>query len=508
MGNRHRPFQASHAAIGFRPAGFLFMAVLGSLALPVTGSAVEARLKGYAKTALSRDLRDDSPREDYSQNAAKVFAEAKLNAGESSSLVLSGKLRYDVFLSRRLDPKTEGAVEAGLHELYGDFSRGDLDARIGYQTMTWAENLLLSPIDTLNPPDIRTLLDPDSDELKLPLLAAKLQYYPLPDLKLEGVWIPFFREAGFDLFARDQAMLKHETITVEAPGELLILGDDPQSIFRDPQLQHRANSVFKATDFPEDDLSASELGARATFSLDPLSAAASYFYTHDDLPAVDANPALVRFIKDAFISQTELLQITQMEDPFRMTFPRHHEAGISLNATLLDTNLGMDTLYTSRRAVYDRDLARFDRADFTFGVGGDRVLFSNHVMIGLEALGVWFPDLPKQKLSGADLVPVDLLLIRNPLYTVIGLARLMLLDEDLTIEARALALPSFGESLWTPRCEYTFSDQWKAFAAATYFVGKPGKLLGVGENDPLPDLHPIGYLKENSNLILGLKYLF
>lgn len=469
--------------------------------------ALEARLKGYVKAQAARDLKDDDPREDTAQGLVKLFVESKVNTGPNAFILLSGKTRYRSFLSREIAPTVEGAFDADLHELYAASTFGPVDFRIGLQTMTWAENLLISPLDSLNPPDLRYALDPDADDTKLPVLAAKADWYVTPDLELELIWIPFFREAGFDLFGRDEALLKHEVLTVELPGQdPLVIGDDPSSPLHDAELQRRINAAFKSTDFPDQDLSASEFGYRLVWTTGDFLGAVSYFYGHDDLPTIDAAPEFARAFKDGVITLDELLAIENAGAELNITFLRHQQAGGSLNYTWLDTNWGIEASYTTKRSIYDRDLTRYDRPYSVFGAGADRLFWGSRLMLGTEGIGLWFHDLPKD---------ADLLLIRNPLYALIGLARLMILDEDLTVELRAIAIPPFGEGILNPRVEYTLTDHWKAFGGGTAFLlGEPSGLFlprwtePGADTRPFPELSPIGYLQANSELFLGMKYLF
>ncbi|MBI2889732.1 MAG: DUF1302 family protein [Nitrospirae bacterium] len=483
------------------------LAVLLMLVLtPVISHAADVEMGGYAKALTSRDLRDDHPLEDISQSATKLFLRARARTSEAVGIEFSAKARYDVFVAQTIEPLVEGHAEADLHELYADTSWGKLDARLGFQIASWGENLFLSPLDAINPPDLRYMLDPDADDARLPVAAARLTYYPADSLTLEAIWIPFFREAGFQLFARDTALLKHESIRVHInpsaqtdPSKALILGDDPADPLHDPELEDRANRLFKATDFPDEDLGDSDGGGRLVYARDPFTLGLSYLYAHDHFPALRASPEIVRAVKDGVITLDELFKLQQVGAELDITYARRHQPGLSLNATVLDTNFGLEAVYTSKRAIYDRQMTRYDRPYTTVAAGGDRLLLDGHLMVGAEALAMWFHDLPKD---------ADLLLVRNPMLAVIGMARLMLLDDTLTAELRGMALPNFGEGLINPRIEYALNDHWHLFTGASWYQGESKPLFVQNPDDPFPNLTPIGYLQENSEAFAGVKYHF
>lgn len=192
-----------------------------------------------------------------------------------SSHALAGQQRVDLTLEEHFGnsafyvgltgayswPKTNDNKQwfFDLDEAYLDYYGKDLDLRFGKQRINWGTALQINPTSVLNPMDIS---DPFGD--KLPVYALNLDYYLSDQLKLTGVYVPFFRPAldkipgnpqipvvlpeaklengelalrlasmglgGFD------ASLSYFRGKEDLPTPRIVPGQPPQAIFRDVQV--------------------------------------------------------------------------------------------------------------------------------------------------------------------------------------------------------------------------------------------------------------------------------
>lgn len=80
--------------------------------------------------------------------------------------------------------------EAMIREAYVDFGAGDWEFRVGRQHIVWGEMVGLFFADVVSAKDMRQLVLPDFDMIRIPQWAARAEYYS-GDFHAEGVWIPY-----------------------------------------------------------------------------------------------------------------------------------------------------------------------------------------------------------------------------------------------------------------------------------------------------------------------------
>jgi hypothetical protein len=126
--------------------------------------------------------------------------------GENWKTRISGKAFYDLVYSMK-DRETfsdevlnELEKEVELRELYLEGSPfGNLDIKLGKQIVAWGVANTLRVVDVLNPTDSLEFGMTDLEDVRLPIVMTKLDYY-LGDLKLEAVvvhQIEFNKSAPF-----------------------------------------------------------------------------------------------------------------------------------------------------------------------------------------------------------------------------------------------------------------------------------------------------------------------
>jgi len=92
--------------------------------------------------------------------------------------VVGGHLEYDLAYSvnaARADPATREVYErlADLRETYVQGTFGPVDVTVGRQVVAWGEGDMLSPVDVVNPRDLREPGLADLDDLRLPVWSAR-----------------------------------------------------------------------------------------------------------------------------------------------------------------------------------------------------------------------------------------------------------------------------------------------------------------------------------------------
>lgn len=109
-------------------------------------------------------------------------------------LKLGGRVYYDpIYDLTDYYPKAvrnDQRFEAMIREAYLDLSAGDWDFRLGRQHIVWGEMVGLFFADVVSAKDLRQLVLPDFDMIRLPQWAARAEYFS-GDFHFEAVWIPY-----------------------------------------------------------------------------------------------------------------------------------------------------------------------------------------------------------------------------------------------------------------------------------------------------------------------------
>jgi hypothetical protein len=80
--------------------------------------------------------------------------------------------------------------EAMIREAYVDLGAGDWEFRLGRQHIVWGEMVGLFFADVVSAKDLRQLVLPDFDMIRIPQWAARAEYFS-GDFHAEAVWIPY-----------------------------------------------------------------------------------------------------------------------------------------------------------------------------------------------------------------------------------------------------------------------------------------------------------------------------
>ncbi|MDA3789708.1 MAG: AMIN domain-containing protein, partial [Desulfobacula sp.] len=89
-----------------------------------------------------------------------------------------------------------------LHEAKWQYNGENYGFSIGRQIIRWGKADQISPVDTLNPQDMREFIIPEYEERKIPIWMADLNLF-FDKFILEGVFIPFFEKSRMDYFGTD-----------------------------------------------------------------------------------------------------------------------------------------------------------------------------------------------------------------------------------------------------------------------------------------------------------------
>lgn len=97
---------------------------------------------------------------------------------------------YDVTDHYPAAVRDDQRFEAMIREAYIDVGAGDWEFRLGRQHIVWGEMVGLFFADVVSAKDLRQLVLPDFDMIRIPQWAARAEYFS-GDFHAEAVWIPY-----------------------------------------------------------------------------------------------------------------------------------------------------------------------------------------------------------------------------------------------------------------------------------------------------------------------------
>ena len=341
---------------------------------------------------------------------------------------LGGRVYYDPIYD--LTDHYLGAVrrdqrfEAMIREAYVDLAAGDWDFRLGRQHVVWGEMVGLFFADVVSAKDLRQLVLPDFDMIRIPQWAARAEYFS-GDFHAEGVWIPYMT---YD--------------DIGKPGAEFYPFNPPAI----PGFQ----TIFAKEKKPTG-LSNAAYGARLSWLKNGWDVS-GFYYTAND-PAA------------AFSRQASLTTIT-----YQPIHGRIHQFAATLGKDLGPVVLKAEAIYTRDKLLNTLDpldidgLVKQDLLDYIVGLEWS---FPQETRFNVQFFQRWFPD------HNAGIVPdrtesgVSLLLSTQALHP--------------QLEPEMLLVRSLNRNDWSAQIKLTWKldGHWRLATGVDIFEGPETGLFGA-----------------------------
>lgn len=342
----------------------------------------------------------------------------------------SGHFQYDaVFdLDNFYPPNVEDdqEFEAYFHETFFDISAGAFDLRLGRQQVIWGESVGLFFADVVSALDLREVVLPDFDLIRIPQWAARAEYFQ-GDFHAEALWIPVmtYNEIG------------------EAGAEFFPFPPPPPAGFA---------AVFDKENKPSDSLEHSAGGVRFSFLKDGWDPALFYYTSMDRDPAFERRVVLSP--QPAFI--------------FTPIHKRIHQAGATLGKDVgpavftAEVVYTVDKLFSVVRTSDSDGLVKQDVLDYILGLD---YVYGQH-SLNFQFFQRYFPD------HDADMMPSE---VESGLTFRVATDAL---HPD--IEPEVLWIFGLNEQDWLlqPKITWTPHPNFRAVLGADIFEGPSDSLLG------------------------------
>lgn len=283
---------------------------------------------------------------------------------------------YDGYASHDLLP----------YEAYFCLKKGILDLRVGKQVVRWGKTDQISPVDNINPQDLREFYIQDLEERKIPTWLARLQLIG-GQVSLEGIFIPFFKPNEVDYFGSDWAVYNHLKSNVQ---------DDPAL---PPELQAYIAGLSVDEDRPGCSLKNSQAGGRLLFTVGDWDLGLSYLYGFDPMPFFASFPIKNIKVRDTASKEDLLAQAAGAlftSGPIKVEYKRMQVAGLAFETTLGDFGFRGETAYFSGRSFLSEDMTSEKNPVWQYVLGldylGENDWYCN-VQLSQEVIFSYSPDL-------------------------------------------------------------------------------------------------------------------
>jgi len=328
----------------------------------------DSEVSGNIWVRGAEDLRHDAPYEDTRTFRNRIFLEGKCQPKENITLLASVMSDYRWF--RNDGSRDDFSKE--LYEGYVEFSQEKWDLKVGNQIVRWGKTDEISPVDNLNPQDLREGITLKMEDRKLPVFMAQARYF-WPAGTIEGIYKPYFRSAKTDLFGSDwatfgqlKAQVRHSTALSQSLKDYLT------------GIKEREREYSTS-------LENSELGLRFTGTTDNLDYGLSYLYTRNPLPFIENFPIKNINVSDpsaeALLGQ--LAQAQLLNEDILVTYQRNQVIGAELETTRGLFGLRGELSYMTDQVFLKSDLTSTSKHILHYVLGIDRT-FTNDWYANLQ----------------------------------------------------------------------------------------------------------------------------
>lgn len=424
------------------------------------GTLQSLRFRGFVEATGAADLNRDHSFEHTESFRNRVRLEAKLPLAPppgKTHFLISGESDLLWFGTRR-DWNDD---DLRLYETYLHWAEGPWELRVGNQIVRWGKTDQLSPVDNLNPQDLRQFFVPTLEERKIPNWMARLRFFHRP-FSLEAVAIPFFEPADIDFFGTDWAIFRHtQEVLEEAP--------------LPPFLRDAAASVGIDEDEPSNTFRNSQWGVRTGVTVGGWDLAASYLYAWNPMPFVKSFP--VKGVRtDGSFDPAEILQAasqaTFTPTDVAVDYRRSHTFGFEWETVLGSYGFRGEAAFATDAVFLTSDLTSTTQSVLFTVVGIDRTWAND-----------WYTNLQlgHQVLSDYD---DTVLYLKRHNVSLNGEIRKDLLRGDLEGRLRGLIMLTDGGSTWNPSLTCRRFAPLSITAGLNLFAGPSDTFLGTySEND-------------------------
>ena len=409
---------------------------------------------GSLMNKFAFDSGEDNDFEDLYHNHARLRLEATFRPSQAVEMVLGGN--WDHYADYREDDWDTDS-DLRLWNAYLKISGRGYALKVGNQIVRWGKADGFSPLDNINPEDLRDGIAGRREDRKLPIPMVNMEVYG-GNLTLQGIYIPFFVHSEYDFRDTDWAFFDH----YEEQVGLFGLTEEDLS----------------------NDLSEGEAGLRLSGIAGSVDYAVSYFYTNEDVAFPDSLSipvGLTPVFSDRIIRDlATFAHLTGQK--IRMRYDRQNIYGLEFETTLGAFGLRGDFVYTDNVSYITEQLERVRKPVVQYVIGAD-----------YNGPGEFYLNV---QLGQAYINDYDdaILLAEEVSTNVNGTISKGFFNGELKLEFRYLFDLDGNGALYNPMCVFKYWQNLKLELGAEIFDGN--------------DSNPLGFYRDNDQFYVKAEWVF
>ncbi len=304
-------------------------------------------LRVFGWNKLGQDTKKDSNSEQTLTNHLEVRPEIEYDPDAPFKAVVSAEAN----IFSEFEQDSEDDSEIRLFDAYINHNSDWYNIRLGNQIVSWGKSDEVSPLDIVNPEDLRDGFVRNRSERKIPIPMANVELMD-ESQRLQLLYMPVFRNSRLDLSGSEWALFG---------------SNDYQDSF--------------LVDDPDGD----EFGARYLLTFDTFDIGFSYLSTYNDLPAFAGNPLPTeapRIPKN--LDRGSLIALAhQQGQTLEMVHPRQEVFGFEYETVYESIGIRGDVAYKKNENFVTNGLERYDSDTFQWTTGFDW-LSSNDLYLNIQ----------------------------------------------------------------------------------------------------------------------------
>ncbi len=278
-----------------------------------------------------------------------------LEADYKDTLVISALSDYLYFGP---DDNTSD-YDLDLHEAKLQYQWDNVTVSLGKQIVRWGKMDRISPVDTLNPQDLREFNLPDYEDRKIPVWMADIRY-TFNGFTLEGVVIPFFEENRQNYFQSNWSMFGHIKKEV---------ADSNLSAFQ--------KAYFENLNVHEEDPdNETEWGVRLSASLRDVDFGVTYHYATEDNPYYENFPVKNISVADG-LSADDFAGGTYQNEDIEVEYRKTSIAGLEFETAVAGFGIRGEAAWYENESFLTTSLTSVRKPTFTYAIGADYTTKAN-----------------------------------------------------------------------------------------------------------------------------------
>ena len=419
------------------------------------------KISGNIETRAARDTEKARDRiENKTSFRNKTFLEAKYKKTFTLS-VLSDFLYFG-------DNENFNEYDFDIHELTFQYLNPRISFSIGKQIIRWGKTDQLSPVDTLNPEDMREFVTYDYEDRKIPLWMADLKLFS-DIINIELVYIPFFEKAKYNDFETDWSRfphLKKEIKQSELPANL-------KSYF---------NNINIRENEPSDE---NEYGIRLFKTIKSVDFAFSWHRFNEDEPFISNFPIKNLNINGDFSVENLSSSINPANltnQAIEMDYKKTNAYGFEFETIVSELGLRGEVLWEDNKTFMTNALTSVRSPVFTYILGLDYSAPANiyfNAQFGHQHINDY-----TEKIIYAD----------NNDYFIFGELSKNFPNHWTKLSIEYFLYLNTSSKYFSPKIEYTYFKNLELSLGSNIFLGNVNSFLGKH--------------KENTQIFSELNYFF